>query len=57
MVQKNRTVPNALFGHGCSDVYFDLSYVTNGSEIYDDGDDDIDIEYELNHISFEQLLG
>lgn len=57
MVQKNRTVPNALFGRGCSDVYFDLSDVTNGSEICDDGVDDTDIEYELNHIFFEQLLG
>ena len=58
MAQKNRTVPNAFLkvsGRGYPDVYLDLSCVTDGSKIYDDGDDDTDIEYELNHISLEQL--
>lgn len=58
MAQKNRTVSNAFLRvpiRDCLDIYSDLSSITDGSEIYDDGDDDTDIEYELNHISLEQL--
>ena len=60
MVQKDRTVSNAFLKvpiRGCSDLYFNLSDITDGSVIYDYDDDDvdIDIEYELNHISLDRL--